>query len=60
MSIKKVIVHEMKEMALVSLYFFIAFGFLVLVKMIKLAQNNIEFYSVALQFRRLIKLQFVC
>jgi len=43
MKIKKIIKYQLMEMAVVTAYFYIAFSFVILVKMLILAQYNIEF-----------------
>jgi len=43
----KKIVHELVEMALVTLYFFITFSIIILLKVLILAQQNIEFSSIS-------------
>ena len=43
----KAIKHEMIEIFWVSLYFFIAFGLILVLKILFLSQFNIEFYSIS-------------
>ena len=46
MSLAKVLLEEIKKMLLVTLYFFVAFSFIVVIKMLVLAQNDIDNYRI--------------
>ena len=46
MSMANGLLTEIKKMLLVTLYFFVAFSFIVVIKMLVLAQNNIDNYRV--------------